>query len=177
MIIFKYGDVLKVFKEIDDKVILLHGCNCFHTMGAGIAKQIADAYPAAPQADIEQTVHGSHNKLGKYSIAIISTDGHGKPKKIIANGYTQYHYGRGGNLFIESALTELIMRLAKDYPEHKIMMPYIGAGLAGGTKTDTRAAISLAFERITDRRVSKDSWSDVPEPVVWLFDKEEPKQE
>ena len=36
---FEKGDLLDLFyhKKID---ILVHGCNCFNTMGAGIAKQI-----------------------------------------------------------------------------------------------------------------------------------------
>ena len=33
--------------------IIVHGCNCFETMGSGIAREIHDRYPAAFDADVE----------------------------------------------------------------------------------------------------------------------------
>ena len=43
------GNLLNSFEK--DFNVILHGCNCFSTMGAGIAKQIAEKYPEAYRAD------------------------------------------------------------------------------------------------------------------------------
>ena len=32
--------------------VIVHGCNCRHAMGAGIAKQIKDSFPEAWAADL-----------------------------------------------------------------------------------------------------------------------------
>ena len=43
--------------------IILHGCNCFHTMGAGIAKYLANKFPEVLKAD-QTTIKGDTGKLG-----------------------------------------------------------------------------------------------------------------
>ena len=48
--------------------VVVHGCNCRHTMGAGIAKQIRERWPEAWHAD--QRVKDP--KLGGISIAVIA---------------------------------------------------------------------------------------------------------
>ena len=40
------GDLLQMGKDGTFDIIL-HGCNCFNTMGAGIAAQIATKFPDA----------------------------------------------------------------------------------------------------------------------------------
>ena len=52
--------------EVD---IILHGCNCFNTMGAGIAAQIASNFPDAKLAD-DETLRGDAGKLGTYTIGV-----------------------------------------------------------------------------------------------------------
>lgn len=46
------GDILDVAKEHQVDIIA-HGCNCFHTMGAGVAARLAKAYPAIVASDKE----------------------------------------------------------------------------------------------------------------------------
>lgn len=43
----------KIFERIErgNFSYLLHGCNCFHTMGAGIARDTKERNPEALQAD------------------------------------------------------------------------------------------------------------------------------
>ena len=48
---------------------IVHGANCRHRMGSGIARQIAEVYPDATQADIELTDFGDYLKLGTFSMA------------------------------------------------------------------------------------------------------------
>jgi len=43
--------------------VIIHGCNCQCTMGAGIAKQIKAQFPEAYKADL-RTVKGAEEKLG-----------------------------------------------------------------------------------------------------------------
>ena len=79
------GNLLQMFKDREFDVIV-HGCNCFHIMGAGIAGQISKQYPQAYESD-KRSTNGDRSKLGKYTIAMV-------PDGLIVNAYTQYHPGR-----------------------------------------------------------------------------------
>ena len=85
------GDLIKLAIKGDFDVII-HGCNCFCTMGAGIAKSIKAAFPEAYKADME-TLKGDKEKLGNFSAANIKRNGQ---EITIVNAYTQYHYGGPG---------------------------------------------------------------------------------
>ena len=112
---------------------IAHGCNCFNTMGRGIALEIKNRIPEAYAADC-QTVKGDINKLGSYSI-FESKYG------FVANLYTQFTYWEEGVLIdweaLENALTKLIEGRggSTDHPLC-IGVPYIGCGLAGGEESD-----------------------------------------
>ena len=47
-----YGDLIEMAEHGDFDVIV-HGCNCFCTMGAGIALQIKHHFPEAYYADCD----------------------------------------------------------------------------------------------------------------------------
>jgi O-acetyl-ADP-ribose deacetylase (regulator of RNase III) len=110
--------------------VLLHGCNCFHTMGAGVASQIANRWPKVLEVD-KQTVKGVREKLGSNSYVRIND------KLIIVNCYTQFTYGvykRQVNYeAIYNCFEDVAIYLQK-YDLSKIDMraPMIGCGLAGG---------------------------------------------
>jgi len=80
------GDLIKLALDGEFNVIL-HGCNCFNTMGKGLALNIKKTFPEAFKSD-QNTIKGDRNKLGTYSCA--SSRG-----IIIVNCYTQYYYGTG----------------------------------------------------------------------------------
>jgi O-acetyl-ADP-ribose deacetylase (regulator of RNase III) len=67
-----HGDLLSL-AEGGKFDVIIHGCNCFHIMGGGIAKSVKDKFPAAYQADL-QTQRGSPEKLGTYTFAIIDVE-------------------------------------------------------------------------------------------------------
>lgn len=119
------GDLLDAFKNGDVQVIV-HGCNCFRSFGAGIAKSIKERYLAAYEADL-QTSHGDKNKLGTYSYAILND-------KLIINAYTQYAYGRNKVNADYNAIRSVFKKLEIDYgtSNKTFGIPLIGAGLAGG---------------------------------------------
>ena len=57
------GDLIKLALKGNFDVIA-HGCNCFCTMGAGIAPQMAAAF-GADKFPMEQEKPGNINKLGQ----------------------------------------------------------------------------------------------------------------
>ena len=66
MIKYIKGDLIKEAFNYD---VVIHGCNCFNTMGAGIAKQLASNFPELKTVD-DNTIYGSLDKIGTYTYAI-----------------------------------------------------------------------------------------------------------
>ena len=108
--------------------VIVHGCNCFCTMGAGIAKTIKQVFPAAYEADLS-TAMGDAAKLGTYSQALV--EARGKPLLII-NAYTQYNWRGPGQLVDYDAIRQVFRRLKQECGGKRIGYPAIGAGLAKG---------------------------------------------
>ena len=108
--------------------VIVHGCNCQCSMGAGIALAIKRVFPEAFEAD-KATRKGDAGKLGSISFAELERDGH---RLVVVNGYTQDHWrGRGVNVDYQ-ALREVFRTVAEQFPGQRIGFPKIGAGLAGG---------------------------------------------
>ncbi len=127
--------------EID---VLVHGCNCFHTMGRGIARAIADQFPQALTAD-RATPGGLKAKLGTYSRADVTLDS-GRTVTIV-NAYTQFRYGTDP-LHVHAdfkAIREVFTAIARDFHDKRIGLPMIGAGNANGPWS----TISRIIERAT----------------------------
>ena len=125
-LIHKKGDLLAL-AEAGDFDIIVHGCNCFCVMGAGIAKQIKESYPTAWEADYE-TEMGDMFKLGCFTTADTG-------KFFVVNAYTQYNTSKQGEDVFEYASFEIILKkLAYAYGNRRFGLPYIGMGLAGGDK-------------------------------------------
>jgi O-acetyl-ADP-ribose deacetylase (regulator of RNase III) len=121
------GNLLDMAMNGDFDVII-HGCNCFCNMGAGIALQIARRFPEAYEID-KQTEYADKNKLGTYSFAKIVRNGimfH------IVNAYTQYGCGIDRVRCDYDALDTILNKIAFAYNGLRIGYPKIGAGLAGG---------------------------------------------
>lgn len=109
---------------------IIHGCNCFCKMGAGIAKEIAKKFPPALAID-QSTLPGDKSKLGKYTSVGVKNKYGGT--LIIVNLYTQYYYGKKfGPPFDYDAFRRGLRSLAQNAGQLRVGMPKIGAGLAGG---------------------------------------------
>lgn len=121
------GDLILLAQKGEFDVII-HGCNCFCTMGAGIAKSIKKEFPEAFQAD-KKTEYGDKNKLGKISWAKAKSE---KGELIIVNGYTQYNWKGIGRKVNYEAVRNVFQTVKKLFSGLKIGYPAIGAGLAGG---------------------------------------------
>ncbi len=121
------GDLIKLGQDNYFDVII-HGCNCFCTMGAGIAKTIKDVFPAAYQADLA-TPKGDRNKLGTISMAQVIQGDH---SLFIVNAYSQYHSASSSVQADYQAIRAAMRSIKKQFHGKKIGYPKIGAGLAGG---------------------------------------------
>ena len=121
------GDLIALALEGQFDVII-HGCNCFCTMGAGIARAIQDEFPEAYAADLV-TIKGDRNKLGDYSYATVERNNR---TITIVNGYTQFHYHGESVLVDYDAVARLFKKIQQDFAGKRIGYPKIGAGLAGG---------------------------------------------
>ncbi|MEO1437216.1 MAG: phosphatase [Bacteroidota bacterium] len=118
--------------------VIIHGCNCFVTMGAGIAKGIRLTFPAAWAAD-QATEVGDRDKLGTITWADVPTE-HGVLHVI--NAYTQYHYKGPGPKVDYEALRSCFRAVKTTFSGLRIGYPMIGAGLAGGDWSIISAIIS-----------------------------------
>lgn len=129
------GNLLDLFDSgVFDAIA--HGANCFHTMGSGIAGQIAQRYPGAVQADIQHHSRGDEYSLGKYS----TFENNGR---FIFNLYTQYRPGRENpdrlyrNIGIafqtlnNDSMPKVHLRIL-DVENPVVGIPMIGSGIARG---------------------------------------------
>lgn len=115
------GDLTRDYKNFD---VIVHGCNCFCTMGAGIAKSIKDKFPSVYEADCK-TIKGDESKLGDYTFAIVDD-------VTFINLYTQYGYSRSSQDVNYIAVANGFKKIKANFSGKKIAMPLIGCGLAGG---------------------------------------------
>jgi O-acetyl-ADP-ribose deacetylase (regulator of RNase III) len=109
--------------------IVVQGCNCFNTMGGGIAREIRERYPVVASVDME-TVKGDYNKLGNWT----ECDAGDKNRFTVINAYTQYNMSTGEDVFEYVAFELILLKLLHFCGDKRIGLPYIGMGLAGGDK-------------------------------------------
>lgn len=127
------GDLFKYTEEgMFD--IIAHGCNCFCTMGAGIAVEMAKRFRANEYTLEQDEYKGDINKLGT-----IEYHKHwvGESKLIVVNCYTQYKYGinhiDGDTKPLDyEALTLCMRKINHVFKGKSIGLPLIGCHLAGG---------------------------------------------
>lgn len=124
MIRYIKGDLVRDAQDFD---VIAHCCNCFCTMGAGIAPQIKAKFPEAYEVDCK-TAKGDINKLGTISYTE-------NTKPIVVNLYGQYDYTgrRSGKMDLDyDALRKSLVLMQEKFKGKMMAMPKIGAGLAGG---------------------------------------------
>ena len=121
------GDLLKLALEGEFDVIV-HGCNCQCTMGAGIAEGVRLLFPEAYQADME-TKKGDRQKLGTISGAFVVR---GEHQLAVVNAYTQFHWSGQGVLADYGAIRSVFRAIKQRLSGKRIGYPMIGTGLAKG---------------------------------------------
>lgn len=145
------GDLIKLAEDGEFNMIV-QGCNCFWTMGGGLAGQLATKYPQVLEADKTQTDYGDKEKLGTWSVATVGDF-------TVINAYTQYFFGMGKDVFDYDAFDKFLNDFrnmieyydenaniehrendsrqiytvrVREFERFRIGFPMIGAGLAGG---------------------------------------------
>jgi O-acetyl-ADP-ribose deacetylase (regulator of RNase III) len=145
MIYHLKGDLLN-----SDCNIIVHQANCYKKMGAGIAKQIKNAFPEAYQTDVNYP-HSPDERLGKISCAFSPNHG----GKYIVNLYGQKEWWGTGcktnyrafELGLEETM-KLVNQLKQKGVLVKIGLPYlIGCGLAGGDWN----VVKIIIERVSKK--------------------------
>lgn len=127
-IVIKQGNLIAA-AENGDIDVLVHGCNCFCVMGAGIARAIKEQYPNAYYID-QQTARGDVNKLGTIN-GVFYTTSLGNTLAIV-NAYTQFSFGHDQVHADYTAIRNCMMEIKKKFSGRRIGLPMIGCGLAGG---------------------------------------------
>lgn len=126
------GDLIALAKEGEFDIIV-HGCNCFNTMGSGIAKQIKSEFPEAYEID-QTTLKGDKSKLGTYTYVKHRIEGL-ESDLFIINAYIQYNYLPRNVVNADyQAIENVFNNINKQFGGEgkRIAYPKIGAGLAGG---------------------------------------------
>lgn len=126
----------------ESKIALVHQCNCFCSMGAGIARQVRDNYPAAYEADLK-TTHGDRSKMGTFSYAEVA------PNRYICNLYSQYDVGTDSRKTNYEAVYSGLEKIKTWVLQNNInylLIPYgIGCGLGGGDWNIIYSMLSSLF--------------------------------
>lgn len=121
------GDLIKMALNNEFDAII-HGCNCFNTMGAGVAAAVKKHYPEAYVID-QMTVKGSQLKLGTITYSYP-----GAGRCIVVNAYTQYSHDASTKPLEYGALRSCFKEINDLFIGKliRIGIPQIGCGLAGG---------------------------------------------
>lgn len=144
------GDLIQLARQGEFDVIG-HGCNCFCTMGAGIAVAMKNTFGCDKYNFESIEYKGAYNKLGviegkKFNVStksILPENYSGtctqelKYPLTVLNCYTQFHYGKNHIDGIQNPLNYTALKMCLDkinyyYKGLRIGLPKIGCGLAGG---------------------------------------------
>ncbi|MBF0556373.1 MAG: macro domain-containing protein [Nitrospirae bacterium] len=137
MITYIKGDIFKGGDQV-----IVHGCNCLHTFGAGVALQVNRLYPGAFNADME-TGYKDAGKLGTYSFWEGKNYYLPAQPITIVNAYTQFYPGAN---FDYNALERVLPFIRNRWGS--VAMPKIGAGIAGGDWIRIEEMINSCFGKI-----------------------------
>ena len=138
--------------------VIAHGCNCFCAMGAGIAPKISRQFKADTFKMESKIYKGDLNKLGTIDYQKVEGS-----SLIVVNCYSQF---KPGPDLSYAALELCLIKLAHTFPNKRIGIPFIGAGLAGG---DPVIIYDLMRDNLHDKStlvIFEDHLYDIVEELV-----------
>ena len=125
--------------------VLAHAVNSLGVMGAGVAKQIAEEYPAALAAYMEAHAAGQLT-LGSFTVAEVAGG------KRVVNLVVQERIGTDRRqvdyeavYFSLDALHTILKEAHAAGRVYTLCMPWVGCGLAGGSRAVIRAMVETIF--------------------------------
>jgi len=140
------GDLIEIAKKGGEFNTIMHGANCFSTMGSGIAKQIKDNFPNAYLADTKDP-RSPLQRLGDFSWEIEKSEN--EDSLAVINLYQQFEPGR--NLDYD-ALRLGLRKVNFIFKNHQIGLPkFMGCGIAGG---DWNIVEQIIKEELKDCKVT-----------------------
>jgi O-acetyl-ADP-ribose deacetylase (regulator of RNase III) len=113
----------------NDIDVIGHGCNCFCTMGKGIAKSIKETFPFMYKLDC-MTEKGDRSKLGTINYSDFSRKDNSR--FFVVNCYTQFTYWNVNDMLDYNAIDLCMKEINNRFETMRIGLPKIGAGLARG---------------------------------------------
>jgi O-acetyl-ADP-ribose deacetylase (regulator of RNase III) len=111
--------------------VIIHGCNCFSTMRAGIAVDMAKVFGC----DKFPMELDKSNPIGKLGCIDVQSFALAKPREElhVINAYTQFNFGRSSVQLNYEAITSCLRKVNYRFKNKHIGIPYvIGCGNAGG---------------------------------------------
>lgn len=137
---------------------IIHQANCFHTMGSGIARTIRELFPEAYAADC-QTIKGSPEKMGKFSVAQVKNPDYPNIGHIV-NLYSQFNFGKEERHTRYDALHDGLLDLRERTRKkaqgalRTFAIPHrIGCNRGGGDWNVVEAIIKSVFGNESDFKV------------------------
>lgn len=131
------GDLIELALKGEFDVIA-HGCNCFCTMGSGIAPKMDKSFGCGSFNLEKGCYKGDINKLGTNEFGVFELkDPEGLYFDLtVVNAYTQYYYGQNSpgchRPLDYTALRLCLRKMNHLFAGQHIGLPKIGCGLAGG---------------------------------------------
>ena len=117
----------KDISDVQSPGLIAHGVNCQDRMGAGVAKALFTKWPL-----VKSAYHAfGYVDLGNVQFITV------EPGLIVANCFTQQHYGRkpGVQYADPEAVSECLVRVAEhaciELNVNEVFIPRIGCGLGG----------------------------------------------
>lgn len=92
MIQYRKGDIAKHLYYNNDIDVFFHQCNCFNTMGKGVAKSLSRMFPQILAAD-NTTKAGDINKLGTFTATYVYNNNNKSIWGVNLYGQYSYKYG------------------------------------------------------------------------------------
>ena len=149
------GNLITLAQEGNFDVIA-HGCNCFCTMGAGLAPQMAEAFGCRNFHYEGRRYKGWYNKLGIIDFQWTALDNSSWDfdqtadcPLAVVNCYTQYDMGPDENGVPPLNYTALALcfdKMNQIFKGKHIGLPQIGCHLAGGSWPAVKALIQKKFK-------------------------------
>ena len=124
------GDLITLGKNGQFEVIT-HSCNCFSKMGRGIAPQMAKEF-GCDKFPMEKKTTDKFLKLGNIDWDFFI---YGNHELAVVNSYAQYHWSEPSKYGFPADYDSLTLCLRKinfQFPNLRVGLPKICAGLAGG---------------------------------------------
>lgn len=140
---YQQGDMVKHILSVDALDAYAHQCNCFNTMGAGIAKALAAQFPEVKAAD-NTTVTGDISKLGTFTKAAVT------PTSTVYNVYGQDYISSLIRTTNYPALFSGLRAVMEDMVSNgktTLGIPYIGCGLAKGNWEEVEPTIKALADK------------------------------